>query len=50
MELLRSVKHQMSCRDVVILYGQPESSPIVAMTRPEDNFDEVADSVGQVLP
>ncbi|MCX6598203.1 MAG: AMP-binding protein [Acidobacteria bacterium] len=49
-ELLRRVNSEMHCRDVNIVYGQTEASPVITMNPPEDNFEQRTSTVGKAVP
>lgn len=45
-ELLKRVNSEMHCKDVCVVYGQTEASPVITMTHPEDNFEQRTGTVG----
>jgi fatty-acyl-CoA synthase len=49
-ELMRRVVNEMHCREIVIAYGQTESSPAITMSLPEDDLAKRVSTVGTVLP
>jgi len=49
-ELMRRVIDRMGCREILIGYGQTESSPVTHLTRPTDSFDRRIETVGTNLP
>jgi fatty-acyl-CoA synthase len=49
-EVLRCVNEQMHCDRVVVVYGQTESSPVITMSGPEENYEQCAGNVGRALP
>lgn len=49
-ELLRRVNAQMHCKDVSVVYGQTEASPLITLTAPDDTFEQRTSTVGIVLP
>ncbi|HXB70435.1 MAG TPA: AMP-binding protein [Candidatus Acidoferrales bacterium] len=54
LEVLRRVKEQMGCDRVVVMYGQTESSPLITMSHPDEDFEKcacnVAGNVGCAMP
>ncbi|MEW6442953.1 MAG: AMP-binding protein [bacterium] len=49
-ETMKEVIAKMNMQEVVIAYGQTESSPVTTMTRIEDAFERRVSSVGRVMP
>ena len=49
-ELMRRVIADMNCRNVSIVYGQTEASPIITMSAPGDSIDLRVSTVGSSLP
>lgn len=49
-EVMRRVIEQMNMREIVITYGQTESSPGITMSRTDDPIDLRVETVGKVLP
>jgi fatty-acyl-CoA synthase len=49
-ELLKRVNQRMHCREVIVIYGQTESSPVVIMSSPEDTTEQRVGTVGSALP
>lgn len=49
-ELLKRVQARMHCRDVAVVYGQTEASPVVTMNAPGDTVDQRTSTVGRVMP
>ncbi len=47
---MEEVIDRMNMREVVIAYGQTESSPVTTMTRIEDSLDRRVSTVGRVMP
>ncbi|MHC4975795.1 MAG: AMP-binding protein [Planctomycetota bacterium] len=45
-ELMRRVMEDMGCREILIGYGQTESSPIATLTRPSDSVERRLRTVG----
>ncbi|MGL4542170.1 MAG: AMP-binding protein, partial [Polymorphobacter sp.] len=48
-ELIRQITERYGCRFSTV-YGQTETSPLLTQTRPDDAFDDLCESVGQVVP
>ncbi len=49
-ETMRQVMEKMHCPEVVIAFGQTESSPVMNMTRRDDPVDVRVTTVGRLLP
>ncbi|MFN7935945.1 MAG: AMP-binding protein [Bryobacteraceae bacterium] len=49
-ELLRRVNTEMHCRDVAVIYGQTEASPVITMNAPGDTFEQRTSTVGCAFP
>jgi fatty-acyl-CoA synthase len=49
-ELMNRVVSDMHCRNVSIVYGQTEASPIITMSAPEDSLELRVSTVGKSLP
>lgn len=49
-ETMRQVMERMHCSEVVIAFGQTESSPVMNMTRRDDPVDIRVTTVGRLLP
>lgn len=49
-ETMNQVRQRMHCPEVVIAFGQTESSPVMTMTRRDDPVDIRVSSVGRLLP
>ncbi len=49
-EAMNSVRSKMHCSEVVIAFGQTESSPVMTMTRRDDPVDLRVSTVGRLLP
>ncbi len=49
-ELLERVMEQMGCREILIAYGQTESSPGTHITRRDDSFERRTRTVGTNMP
>ncbi len=45
-ELLKRVNSEMHCRDVGVVYGQTEASPVITMTDPSDDFEQRTSTIG----
>ncbi|MHC5065383.1 MAG: AMP-binding protein [Planctomycetota bacterium] len=48
--LMRRVIDEMGCRDILIGYGQTESSPVTHLTRSDDSLQRRTETVGFNLP
>ena len=48
-ELVREVRDLFGAR-FHTAYGQTESSPLLTMTRPGDQFDDICNTIGQAMP
>jgi len=49
-EVMKRVIEQMNMREIVITYGQTESSPGITMSRTDDPIDLRVETVGKTLP
>nr|XP_020011875.1 acyl-CoA synthetase family member 2, mitochondrial isoform X1 [Castor canadensis] len=49
-ELIRAIITKMNMRELVVVYGTTENSPVTFMNFPEDTMEQKADSVGRVMP
>jgi fatty-acyl-CoA synthase len=49
-EVMNEVRTKMHCPDVVIAFGQTESSPVMTMTRRHDPVELKVSTVGTLLP
>ncbi len=49
-DVMRDVIERMHMRDILIAYGQTESSPVVTMTQPDDPIERRVATVGRVMP
>ena len=49
-ELMKRVLEEMHIRELVIAYGQTETSPVVTMSDAGDSFDIRVNTVGRALP
>ncbi|MEX2260892.1 MAG: AMP-binding protein [Bryobacteraceae bacterium] len=49
-EVMKRVTSDMHCPEMVIAYGQTESSPAITMSTPEDSLDLRVSTVGRALP
>jgi fatty-acyl-CoA synthase len=49
-ELMRRVLGEMHCRELVIAYGQTETSPVVTMSDAGDSLDIRVNTVGRAMP
>ncbi len=48
--LMRRVVDEMHLRDILIAYGQTESSPVMTLTRKDDPLERRVSTVGRVMP
>jgi fatty-acyl-CoA synthase len=49
-ELMKRMMSQMHCREVTVIYGQTEASPLITVTHPEDTVDMRVSTVGRACP
>ncbi len=49
-EAMNQVRTKMHCAEIVIAFGQTESSPVMTMTRRDDPVDVRVSTVGRLLP
>ena len=49
-ELMKRVLDEMHCRELVIAYGQTETSPVVTMSDAEDTIEVRVNTVGRAMP
>ena len=49
-ELMKRVLDEMHCRELVIAYGQTETSPVVTMSDAEDPIEIRVNTVGRAMP
>ncbi|XP_041520513.1 medium-chain acyl-CoA ligase ACSF2, mitochondrial [Microtus oregoni] len=49
-ELIRAIIRRMNMKELVVVYGTTENSPVTFMNYPEDTLEEKAESVGRVMP
>jgi len=49
-ELMKRVLYEMNCRELVIAYGQTETSPVVTMSDAEDPIEIRVKTVGRAMP
>ena len=49
-ELINRVLDEMHCRELVIAYGQTETSPVVTMSDAEDSIEIRVKTVGRAMP
>ncbi len=49
-EVMNQVRTRMHCSEVVIAFGQTESSPVMTMTRRDDPVELRVSTVGRLLP
>jgi fatty-acyl-CoA synthase len=46
-ELMKRVVSEMNCRDVSVIYGQTEASPLITMSAPGDSLDLRVSTIGR---
>jgi fatty-acyl-CoA synthase len=49
-EIMRRVVEEMHCRQMLVAYGQTESSPVITMSRVDDDLETRCTTVGRALP
>lgn len=49
-ELIRAIIGKMNMKELVVVYGTTENSPVTFMNDPEDTLEQKAESVGRILP
>lgn len=49
-ELMKRVVKEMGVREIIIVYGQTEASPLITMTRTDDPVEKRVGTVGRPLP
>jgi fatty-acyl-CoA synthase len=49
-ELMKRVLNEMHCRELVIAYGQTETSPVVTMSDADDSIEIRVSTVGRAMP
>jgi fatty-acyl-CoA synthase len=49
-ELMKRVLNEMNCRELVIAYGQTETSPVVTMSDADDPIEIRVSTVGRAMP
>lgn len=49
-DVMRRVVTDMHCSEMTIAYGQTESSPVVTMSSPSDDFETRVSTVGRAMP
>jgi len=49
-ELMKRVLNEMHCRELVIAYGQTETSPVVTMSDAGDSLEVRVNTVGRAMP
>jgi fatty-acyl-CoA synthase len=49
-ELMKRVLEEMHCRELVIAYGQTETSPVVTMSDADDSIEIRVSTVGRAMP
>ncbi|XP_029339415.1 acyl-CoA synthetase family member 2, mitochondrial [Mus caroli] len=49
-ELIRAIINKMNMKELVVVYGTTENSPVTFMNFPEDTLEQKAGSVGRIMP
>lgn len=49
-ELIRAIISKMNMKELVVVYGTTENSPVTFMNFPEDTLEQKAGSVGRIMP
>ncbi len=49
-EIMRRVVGEMHCSEMLVAYGQTESSPVITMSRVDDDVETRCTTVGRALP
>jgi len=49
-EVMKRVVNEMHCREMTIMYGQTESSPVITMSRVDDTIEKRVSTVGAACP
>lgn len=49
-ELIRAMINKMNMKEMVVVYGTTENSPVTFMNFPDDTLEQKAESVGRVMP
>lgn len=49
-EIMRRVVNEMNCAEMVVGYGQTESSPVITMSRVDDSVEQRCTTAGCALP
>jgi len=49
-ELMKRVLNEMHCRELVIAYGQTETSPVTTMSDADDSIEIRVNTVGRAMP
>jgi fatty-acyl-CoA synthase len=50
MDLLRRMNSEMHCKEVSVIYGQTEASPVITMHSPGDTLEQRSSTVGKAMP
>ncbi|PYT82825.1 MAG: AMP-binding protein [Acidobacteria bacterium] len=45
-EVMKRVIEEMHCRDMMVIYGQTESSPLISMSRSDDSLERRVETIG----
>ena len=49
-DLLKRMNSDMHCKEVTVIYGQTEASPVITMHAPGDTLEQRSSTVGRVIP
>jgi fatty-acyl-CoA synthase len=49
-DLLKRMNSDMHCREVSVIYGQTEASPVITMHAPGDTLEQRSSTVGRAMP
>jgi fatty-acyl-CoA synthase len=49
-DLLRRMNSEMHCKEVSVIYGQTEASPVITMHSPGDTLEQRSSTIGKVMP
>ena len=48
-EVMKRVVDEMHCREMMVVYGQTESSPLISMSRSDDSLERRAETIGHAI-
>ena len=49
-DLLKRMNSEMHCKEVSVVYGQTEASPVITMHSPNDTLEQRSSTVGRAMP